>query len=131
MSVLIVVLADGLLTHFFPCCAFAVRSFPKVSATPGGNKQINKNIDRLLLETCTLKANMSTSVTFRWCYCKSTGSSLSTGSIFDLQYCEYMTFFWSSFRVIVRVFMGHSIHLSSFKVAELSHCNLYDMAQLI
>ena len=34
MSVLIVVLAAGLLTHFFPCCAFAIRSFSKVSATP-------------------------------------------------------------------------------------------------
>ena len=31
---LIVVLAAGLLTHFFPCCAFAIRSFSKVSATP-------------------------------------------------------------------------------------------------
>ena len=33
---LIVALAAGLLTHFFPCCAFAIRSFSKVSATPGG-----------------------------------------------------------------------------------------------
>ena len=31
---LIVVLAAGLLTQFFPCCAFAIRSFSKVSATP-------------------------------------------------------------------------------------------------
>ena len=31
---LIVALADGLLTQFFPCCAFAIRSFSKVSATP-------------------------------------------------------------------------------------------------
>ena len=27
-------LAAGLLTQFFPCCAFAIRSFSKVSATP-------------------------------------------------------------------------------------------------
>ena len=33
-SVLIVALAAGLLTQFFPCCAFAIRSFSKVSATP-------------------------------------------------------------------------------------------------
>ena len=33
-SVLIVALAAGLLAQFFPCCAFAVRSFSKVSATP-------------------------------------------------------------------------------------------------
>ena len=33
-SVLIVAFAAGLLTHFFPCCAFAIRSFSKVSATP-------------------------------------------------------------------------------------------------
>ena len=32
-SVLIVALAAGLLTQFFPCCAFAIRSFSKVSAT--------------------------------------------------------------------------------------------------
>ena len=32
---LIVALAAGLLTQFFPCCAFAIRSFSKVSATPG------------------------------------------------------------------------------------------------
>ena len=31
---LIVALAAGLLTQFFPCCAFAIRSFSKVSATP-------------------------------------------------------------------------------------------------
>ena len=31
---LIVVLAAGLLTQLFPCCAFAIRSFSKVSATP-------------------------------------------------------------------------------------------------
>ena len=31
---LVVVLAAGLLTQFFPCCAFAIRSFSKVSATP-------------------------------------------------------------------------------------------------
>ena len=31
---LIVDLAAGLLTQFFPCCAFAIRSFSKVSATP-------------------------------------------------------------------------------------------------
>ena len=31
----IVALAAGLLTQFFPCCAFAIRSFSKVSATPG------------------------------------------------------------------------------------------------
>ena len=35
-SVLIVALAAGLLTQFFPCCAFAIRSFSKVSATPEG-----------------------------------------------------------------------------------------------
>ena len=34
-SVLIVALGAGLLTQFFPCCAFAIRSFSKVSATPG------------------------------------------------------------------------------------------------
>ena len=34
-SVLIVALAAGLLTQYFPCCAFAIRSFSKVSATPG------------------------------------------------------------------------------------------------
>ena len=33
-SVLIVALAAGLLTQFFPRCAFAIRSFSKVSATP-------------------------------------------------------------------------------------------------
>ena len=33
-SVLIVALAAGLLTQFFTCCAFAIRSFSKVSATP-------------------------------------------------------------------------------------------------
>ena len=33
-SVLIVALAAGLLTQFFPRCAFAVRIFSKVSATP-------------------------------------------------------------------------------------------------
>ena len=33
-SVLIVALAAGLLTQFFPCCAFAIRIFSKVSATP-------------------------------------------------------------------------------------------------
>ena len=33
---LIVALAAGLLTQFFPCCAFAIRSFSKVSATPEG-----------------------------------------------------------------------------------------------
>ena len=33
-SVLIVALAAGLLTQFFPCCAFAIRNFSKVSATP-------------------------------------------------------------------------------------------------
>ena len=33
-SVLIVALAAGLLMQFFPCCAFAIRSFSKVSATP-------------------------------------------------------------------------------------------------
>ena len=32
-SVLIVALAAGLLTQFFPCCVFAIRSFSKVSAT--------------------------------------------------------------------------------------------------
>ena len=32
---LIVALAAGLLTQFFPCCAFAIHSFSKVSATPG------------------------------------------------------------------------------------------------
>ena len=31
---LIVALAAGLLTQFFPCCAFAIRNFSKVSATP-------------------------------------------------------------------------------------------------
>ena len=31
---LIVALAAGLLTQVFPCCAFAIRSFSKVSATP-------------------------------------------------------------------------------------------------
>ena len=31
---LIVALVAGLLTQFFPCCAFAIRSFSKVSATP-------------------------------------------------------------------------------------------------
>ena len=36
--VLIVALAAGLLTQFFPCCAFAIRSFSKVSATPGERK---------------------------------------------------------------------------------------------
>ena len=30
----IVALAAGLLTHFFPCCAFVICSFSKVSATP-------------------------------------------------------------------------------------------------
>ena len=34
-SVLIVAFAAGLLTQFCPCCAFAIRSFSKVSATPG------------------------------------------------------------------------------------------------
>ena len=33
-SVLIVALAAGLLTQVFPCCAFVIRSFSKVSATP-------------------------------------------------------------------------------------------------
>ena len=32
--IIIVALAAGLLTQFFPCCAFAIRSFSKVSATP-------------------------------------------------------------------------------------------------
>ena len=32
--VLIVAIAAGLLSQFFPCCAFAIRSFSKVSATP-------------------------------------------------------------------------------------------------
>ena len=32
---LIVALAAGLLMQFFPCCAFAIHSFSKVSATPG------------------------------------------------------------------------------------------------
>ena len=36
-SVLIVALAAGLLSQFFPCCAFAIRSFSKVSATPGSH----------------------------------------------------------------------------------------------
>ena len=31
---LIVALAGGLLMQFFPCCAFAICSFSKVSATP-------------------------------------------------------------------------------------------------
>ena len=31
---LIVALAAGLLTQFVPCCAFAIRSFSKVSAAP-------------------------------------------------------------------------------------------------
>ena len=31
---LIVALVAGLLTQFCPCCAFAIRSFSKVSATP-------------------------------------------------------------------------------------------------
>ena len=34
-SVLIVALAAGLLTQFFPFCAFAICSFSKVGATPG------------------------------------------------------------------------------------------------
>ena len=33
-SVLIVALAAGLCTQFFPCCAFAIHSFSKVSVTP-------------------------------------------------------------------------------------------------
>ena len=33
-SVLIAALAAGLLTQFCPCCAFAIHSFSKVSATP-------------------------------------------------------------------------------------------------
>ena len=38
LSVLIVALAAGLLTQFFPCCAFAIRSFSKVSATPEADR---------------------------------------------------------------------------------------------
>ena len=41
---LIVALAAGLLTQFFPCCVFAIRSFSKVSATPGGLFFLKKNI---------------------------------------------------------------------------------------
>ena len=42
-SVLIVALAAGLLTQFFPCCAFAIRSFSKVSATPVFETTIHTN----------------------------------------------------------------------------------------
>ena len=41
-SVLMVVLAAGLLTHFVPCCAFAICSFSKVSATPAIAKPLSK-----------------------------------------------------------------------------------------
>ena len=53
-SVLIVALAAGLLMQFFPCCAFAIRSFSKVSATPAqalfkqGNQQ-TKQIKGLVI----------------------------------------------------------------------------------
>ena len=39
-SVLFVALVAGLLTQFFPCCAFAIRSFSKVSATPVSNTNL-------------------------------------------------------------------------------------------
>ena len=39
---LIVALAAGLLTQCFPCCAFAIRSFSKVSATPV-NEKVGEN----------------------------------------------------------------------------------------
>ena len=42
---LIVALAARLLTQFFPCCAFAIRSFSKVSATPDGTGP-HYNIDK-------------------------------------------------------------------------------------
>ena len=41
-SVLIVALAAGLLTQFFPCCAFAIRSFSKVSATPEHEMELSQ-----------------------------------------------------------------------------------------
>ena len=40
-SVLIVALAAGLLTQFFPCCTFAIRSFSKVSVTPDFSDEAN------------------------------------------------------------------------------------------
>ena len=39
---LIVTLAAGLLTQFFPCCAFAIRSFSKVSATPDAGRTLER-----------------------------------------------------------------------------------------
>ena len=51
-SVLIVALAAGLLTQFFPCCAFAIRSFSKVSATPAKGDFIDKPICFLLVFLC-------------------------------------------------------------------------------
>ena len=43
-SVLIVAFAAGLLTQFFPCCAFAIRSFSKVSATPDRHIQTGRQV---------------------------------------------------------------------------------------
>ena len=51
-SVLIVALAAGLLTQFFPCCAFAIRSFSKVSATPDYSNTDNMvGLSRMSLST--------------------------------------------------------------------------------
>ena len=47
---LIVALAAGLLTQFFPCCAFATRSFSKVSATPGRGNNISLFMAAKVLE---------------------------------------------------------------------------------
>ena len=57
MSVLIAALAAGLLTHFFPCCAFAIRSFSKVSATPA--KDIPKKSKKFWGQGNFVQANCS------------------------------------------------------------------------
>ena len=72
---LIVALAAGLLTQFFPCCAFAIRSFSKVSATP---ELILTNIlltmiKRLMLTTAT-RATEKTTATNRFYSNKSSSS---------------------------------------------------------
>ena len=57
---LIVVLAAGLLTHFFPCCAFAIHSFSKVSVTPVGpilQLNIKSKIASLTLDNGSLISN--------------------------------------------------------------------------
>ena len=42
-------LAAGLLTQFFPCCAFAIRSFATVSATPALNTKKSLLVNEKLL----------------------------------------------------------------------------------